>query len=139
MTSRLVTFRLEDRWYALDVSAVQEVLRGLPLTRVPLAPPAVAGLINLRGQVVTAVDLRRRLGLGPRGEDHEQMLVVLRRAGDQVALLVDGIGSVVPAEPDRFEPPPGTAAAADRGLVLGVYQQPDHLLLLLDVDRAVAA
>ena len=137
--TRLVTFSLEGRWYGVDVTAVQEVLRGLPRTRIPLAPSALSGLINLRGQVLTALDLREQLGLGPRPADREPMLVVIRVSGEPVALLVDSIGAVVDVEGDQFEPPPDTLAGPTRDLIQGAYKLSDHLLLSLDVTRAIAA
>jgi purine-binding chemotaxis protein CheW len=136
---RLVTFTLDDRMYGVDVDSVQEVLRGLPATRIPLAPAALAGLINLRGQVLTAIDLRHQLELPPRPEGVEPMLVVLRMAGEPTALLVDSIGSVVDVNEDEFEPPPDTLSGPSRELIQGAYKLPDRLLLALDVDRAVAA
>lgn len=139
MSTRLVTFTLDDRSYGVDVDSVQEVLRGLPRTRIPLAPRALAGLINLRGQVLTAIDLREQLELPPRDADLEPMLVVIRVAGEPVALLVDTIGAVVDVEADQFELPPETLTGPSRALVKGAYKLPDHLLLALDVDRAVAA
>ncbi|MEV7430675.1 MULTISPECIES: chemotaxis protein CheW [unclassified Nocardioides] len=139
MSTRLVTFTLDDRVYGVDVDAVQEVLRGQPRTRIPLAPTSVAGLINLRGQVLSAVDLREQLGLAAYSSDQEPMLVVIRVSGEPVALLVDSIGSVVDVEADQFEPPPDTLAGVARDLILGAYKLEDQLLLALDVDRAVAA
>lgn len=139
MSTRLVTFTLDDRVYGVDVDAVQEVLRGQPRTRIPLAPTSVAGLINLRGQVLSAVDLREQLGLTAYTADQEPMLVVIRVSGEPVALLVDSIGSVVDVEADQFEPPPDTLAGVARHLILGAYKLEDQLLLALDVDRAVAA
>ena len=139
MSARLVTFRLDDRTYGVDVDAVQEVLRGLPRTRIPLAPRALAGLINLRGQVLTALDLREQLGLPARDPGTEPMLVVIRVAGEPAALLVDSIGAVVDVEDEQFEPPPDTLTGPSRALILGAYKLPDRLLLALDVDRAVAA
>ena len=139
MSTRLVTFTLDDRSYGVDVDSVQEVLRGLPRTRIPLAPRALAGLINLRGQVLTAIDLREQLELPPRDPALEPMLVVIRVAGEPVALLVDTIGAVVDVEADQFELPPETLNGPSRALVTGAYKLTDHLLLALDVDRAVAA
>lgn len=139
MSTRLVTFTLDERLYGVEVSGVQEVLRGLPRTRVPLAPPAMAGLINLRGQVLPAVDLRVQLELPSRTGDDEPMLVVVRVGGEPLALLVDSIGAVVDVEQDQFEPPPDTLTGPVREIVVGAYKLPDRLLLSLDVDRAVAA
>ena len=139
MSTRLVTFVLEDRAYGVDVDAVQEVLRGLPRTRIPLAPRTLAGLINLRGQVLTAIDLREQLELPPADPESEPMLVVIRVAGEPAALLVDSIGAVVDVENDQFEPPPDTLIGPSRDLILGAYKLTDRLLLSLDVERAVAA
>lgn len=136
MTS-LVTFTLAEHTYCVDVTRVQEVLRPQPRTRIPLAPPAVAGLINLRGQVMTAIDLRTQLDLPPRPDGHEPMVVVIRVPGDPVALLVDTIGSVVEADDADFEVSPPTLAANIRDLVHGAYKTPDSLLLALDIDRAL--
>ncbi|WP_426245999.1 chemotaxis protein CheW [Nocardioides sp. LHG3406-4] len=139
MSTRFVTFTLDARLYGVRVESVQEVLRGLPRTRIPLAPPTMAGLINLRGQVLSAVDLREQLGLPGHDAANSQMLVVIRVAGESVALVVDSIGAVVDVEDDQFEPPPDTLTDSSRELLLGAYKLDDTLLLALDVDRAVAA
>ena len=139
MSTRMVTFTLDGRLYGVDVDAVQEVLRGQTRTRIPLAPGTLAGLINLRGQVLSAIDLRVQLELPARESETEPMLVVIRVAGEPVALLVDTIGSVVDVDADQFEPPPDTLSGSSRELLLGAYKLEDQLLLALDVDRAVAA
>lgn len=138
MSTRLVTFTLDGRLYGVDVDAVQEVLRGLPRTRIPLAPGTLAGLINLRGQVLSAVDMREQLGLPARADDEEPMLVVIRVAGEPVALLVDTIGAVVDVEDDQFESPPDTLSGTARDLLLGAYKLDHQLLLALDVAKAAA-
>ena len=138
MSTRMVTFTLHGHLYGVDVAAVQEVLRGQARTRIPLAPRTVAGLINLRGQVLSAVDLRVLLDL-PALADAEPMLVVVRVDGEPVALLVDSIGSVVDVDADQFEPPPDTLTGPSRDLLLGAYKFEGRLLLALDVNRAVAA
>ncbi|GAB3598120.1 hypothetical protein GCM10027446_27520 [Angustibacter peucedani] len=137
MISQLATFTLDGRTYGIDVDQVQEVLRPQPRTRVPLAPPHVAGLMNLRGQVLAAIDLRVPLGLPERTGD-EPMVVVVRVGGEPVSLLVDTIGDVVEVDERDFEPPPDTLTDATRDLILGAYKLPDRLLLALDADRAVA-
>jgi purine-binding chemotaxis protein CheW len=139
VSTRLVTFSLEGRAYGVDVGVVQEVLRGQPRTRIPLASSTVAGLINLRGQVLTAVDLRDQLELPARPDEREPMLVVIRVEGEPVALLVDSIGAVVDVDDTQFEPPPDTLTGRPRDLILGSYKLHDRLLLALDVVRAVAA
>ena len=139
MSTRFVTFTLDGRLYGVRVESVQEVLRGLPRTRIPLAPATMAGLINLRGQVLSALDLREQLGLPPRDPEVDQMLVVIRVSGESIALLVDSIGAVVDVEDDQFESPPDTLTDPSRDMLLGAYKLDDQLLLALDVDRAVAA
>jgi len=133
------TFWLGHGLYGIEVERVREVLRQQDLTRVPLAPTTIAGLINLRGQVVTTIDLRERLQLGAAEPDSQPMLVVVLVAGESVALLVDRIGGVVDVDGDQFEPPPDTLIGAIRELVLGAYKLENQLLLGLDVDAAVAA
>lgn len=135
----MVTFTLDGHLYGVDVAAVQEVLRGQTRTRIPLAPRTLAGLINLRGQVLSAIDLRELLDLPARDADTEPMLVVIRVDGEPVALMVDSIGSVVDVDDDQFEPPPDTLTGSSRDLLLGAYKLDEQLLLALDVDRAVAA
>ncbi|MBF0689166.1 MAG: chemotaxis protein CheW [Cellulomonas sp.] len=135
--SRYVTFTLDEATYGIDVLRVQEALTARPRTRVPLAPTDVAGLVNLRGQVVLALDLRTRLGLPPRGEQ-EPMMIVVHVDGEPVSLLVDAVGDVVDAGPDSFEEPPATLDPALRALVRGAHKLEDRLLLVLDVDAAVA-
>jgi len=139
VSTRLVTFTLDGRLYGVDVNAVQEVLRGQPQTRIPLAPDSVSGLINLRGQVLSAIELRAQLGLSDREDEHEPMLVVVRVGGEPIALLVDSIGAVIDVEDEQFEQPPDTLAGPSRDLLIGAYKLDDRLLLALDVDRAVAA
>ncbi|MBZ5740171.1 chemotaxis protein CheW [Nocardioides mangrovi] len=139
MSTRLVTFTLEGRLYGVDVTAVQEVLRGQPRTRIPLAPESVSGLINLRGQVLSAIELRAQLGLADRDVEQEPMLVVVRVADEPTALLVDSIGAVVDVDEEQFELPPDTLTGPSRELVRGAYKLDEGLLLALDVERAAAA
>jgi purine-binding chemotaxis protein CheW len=139
VSTRLVTFTLDGRLFGVEVDAVQEVLRGQPQTRIPLAPESVSGLINLRGQVLSAVELRARLGLPDRAVDQEPMLVVVRVAGETIALLVDSIGAVMDVDDDQFELPPDTLSGPSREFLRGAYKLDSQLLLALDVDRAVAA
>lgn len=133
------TFLLDGLYFGIEVLKVQEVLRQQPTTPVPLAPPMVRGLINLRGQIVTAVDLRTRLGLSPRDGEEPPMNIVVRTADGVVSLLVDAIDDVVEASADDFEAPPETVQARLHHLVRGVYKLPARLLLVLDVDQALAS
>lgn len=127
------TFLIAGQLYGVPVDRVQEVLLGQPLTRVPLSPMAVVGLINLRGQIVTAVDMRCVLGL-PAGADHgEQMNVVLRGDGIPVSLLVDGIGDILTPR-SAMERPPETLRRQLGAFVSGVFQLERSLLLVLDIE-----
>ena len=131
------TFFVEGHCFGLDVLRVQEIIRCQQMTRVPLAPPVVRGLINLRGQIVTAIDLRRRLGLSDRPEDQLPVNVVVQTDDGAVSLLVDEIGDVLDVEEKLFEPPPHTLQGTARELICGAYKLHDRLMLLLDVDKAL--
>jgi len=108
----------------------------LDITRVPLAPGVVSGLINLRGQIVTAIDLRLRLELEARPANLRPMNVVVRSDDGAISLLVDEIGDVVEVEEDSFEPPPETLRGTIRTMITGVHKLNDRLLLVLDTDKA---
>jgi purine-binding chemotaxis protein CheW len=130
------TFVLNGNLFGLPVPQVQEVIRFQKMTRVPLAPPVVAGMINLRGQIVTAIDLRMRLGLPPRKAGEQPVNVVVRSAEGAVSLLVDEIGDVIEVKDETFEPPPHTVNLHD-GMIRGVHKLQAGLLLVLDTERAV--
>ena len=129
------TFVVDRLLFGVEVEKVQEVIRYQAMTRVPLAPPVVKGLINLRGQIVTAVDLRGRLGLPPRATSDLPMNVVIRHDDGAVSLLVDEIGDVLEVEEEAFELPPGTLTGEMRELVRGVYKLKGSLLIALDTDK----
>lgn len=135
-TSQFCTFYLDKLLFGVELQGVQEVMRSLDMTRVPLAPSVVRGLINLRGQIVTAVDLRRRLGLEPSPPGFRTMNVVVRSEDGAVSLLVDEIGDVVEVEEDTFEPPPETLRGSVRGMILGVHKLDNRLLHVLDIEKA---
>jgi purine-binding chemotaxis protein CheW len=136
-TRQFCTFFLEHYFFGVDVRQVQEVFRSHEQTRVPLAPNVVSGLINLRGQIVTVIDLRRRLELRPRADAQRPMHVVVRHDDSVVDLLVDEIGDVVDVADDLFEPPPGTLEGIARELIVGAYKLEGQLLLILDTEKAV--
>jgi len=132
------TFFVDELFFGIDVLHVQEVLRYQEMTMVPLAPEVIEGLINLRGQIVTAVDMRRRLKLQPRAEGQTPMNVVVRsEEGAAVSLLVDEIGDVLEAGSETFERPPENVDAAARELLRGVYKLKDRLLLILDTEKTI--
>lgn len=137
-TYQYCTFYLGDQCFGLDVLKVQEIIRSQPMTHVPLAHRVVSGLINLRGQIVTAIDLRKRLELPARDETAEQINVVVQTEDGAVSLLVDEIGDVLEVSESQFERPPETLRGPARELIQGAYKLPDELLVILDPERVVA-
>jgi purine-binding chemotaxis protein CheW len=131
------TFYVDGHYFGLDVLKVQEIIRYQEMTRVPLAPPVVRGLINLRGQIVTAIDLRRRLELSDRPADQVPLNVVVQTDDGAVSLLVDEIGDVLEVSENLFERPPETLKGTARELIRGAYKLKDRLLLILDAERTV--
>src|SRR6516164_5656006 len=136
-SQQFCTFYLDRLFFGVEVEKVQEVIRYQEMTRVPLAPPVVRGLINLRGQIVTALDLRRRLELDDRPADQLPVNVVVQTDDGAVSLLVDEIGDVLDVEEKLFEPPPDTLTGTARELIRGAYKLNDRLMLLLDIDKAL--
>lgn len=136
-TRQLCTFFLDGQLFGVDAQSVQEVIRYQVMTRVPKAPAAVSGLINLRGRIVTAIDLRVRLGIKSRDAGTLPMNVVVQCDDGTVSLLVDQIGDVIEVDAEHFETPPDTLQGPARELVKGAYKLNGRLLLLLDCDVAV--
>ena len=135
---RYATFYVDNLYFGIEVLEVQEVLRYQEMTRVPLAAGVVEGLINLRGQIVTALDMRRRLGLGLRNPDQTPMNMVVRSDDGAVSLLVDEIGDVIEVDPESYEACPENMPAEHRELIVGVYKLEDRLLLVLDTQKALS-
>ena len=131
------TFLVGGLFFGVDVRSVQEVLCFQPMTRVPQAPDVIEGLINLRGQIVTAIDMRRRLGLPVRPEGESPMNMVVRTADGAVSLLVDEIGDVLDVDSATYEKPPENLDRRAREIIRGVYKMKDRLLLVLDTERTV--
>ena len=129
------TFFLDDRFFGVEVEKVQEVIRYQTITPVPLAPAVVRGLINLRGQIVTAVDLRRLLQVGDRLDERLPMNIVVHTREGIFSLLVDRIGDVLEVEGERFEHPPDTLEGIARELIQGTYKLQGRLLLTLNVEK----
>ncbi|HVP66318.1 MAG TPA: chemotaxis protein CheW [Anaeromyxobacteraceae bacterium] len=134
---RVCTFLLGGKTFALPVGEVREVVKDLAATPVPLAPPAVLGLVHLRGQIATAVDLRRRLDLDPFRPERPHVNVVVQGADGLVCLPVDDIGDVIDIPADAVDRPPDTLRPAVRELVRAICKLQDELVLLLDTARAV--
>jgi purine-binding chemotaxis protein CheW len=135
-TSQFCTFSLDHLLFGVDLQTVQEVIRELPMTPVPLAPAVVAGIMNLRGQLVTALDLRQQLEMGPGQAGVTPMNVVVRSQDGAVSLLVDQIGDVVEVDEASFERTPETLQGKIRTMILGVHKLDTRLLHVLDVEKA---
>lgn len=130
------TFHVDGLFFGIAVQDVQEVLRYQQMTQVPRAPRCVRGLINLRGQIVTAIDLRARLGLADRPDAQLPMNVVLRSRDEVVSLLVDDIGDVIDTSGLSLEAAPSTMPASVRDVLRGVLPLPTSILLVIDPDLA---
>jgi len=135
--AQFCTFYLGDLFFGVEVENVQEVFKYQEMTRVPLAPSAVRGLINLRGQIITAIDLRARLGMDELPEGQMPVNVVVRTAEGVVSLLVDKIADVLEVSAENFERPPNTIDEITKELVPGVYKLENKLLQILDTEKTV--
>lgn len=136
-SNQFCTFHLGNLFFGVEVEMVQEVIRYQDMTRVPLASRVIRGLINLRGQIVTAIDMRRRFEMPDRPDEELPMNVVVRTEEGALSLLVDEIGDVLELDEDHFEAPPATLTGITRELVRGVYKLDGHLLLILDTKQAI--
>lgn len=137
MSEQYCTFWVDDLYFGVEVEHVQEVLRGQSMTPVPKAPEAVLGLINLRGQIVTALDLRSRLGLPAVSGEQPQMNVILRSRGEVVSLVVDRIGDVIDTGGLSLQPAPSNLPGEVRAVLNGVLTLSEAILLVVDPHRAV--
>ncbi len=133
------TFYLDDALFGIEVHKIQEVIDYQKITRVPLASATVEGLMNLRGQIVTAIDLRQLLELPKRAEDRLPMNMVLQESFGGVSLLVDDIGDILNVKDSNFEPPPETLAENLKKIIFGTYKLDNHqLLLVLDTNKVAS-
>jgi purine-binding chemotaxis protein CheW len=134
-----VTFRLDGQWLGVPVVRVQEVLTAQAICPVPLAPAEVAGFINLRGQIVTVVDLRCRLGLPGCADRSAGMNIVLRDGDELFSFLVDGVGDVVEADSGQLEPAPPTLNPRWMSCCDGVIRLHSGLLVVMSIDLLLDA
>ena len=129
-----VTINLAGQLLGIPVLDVHDVLNAQKMTKIPLAPPSVAGVLNLRGRIVTAIDLRVHLGFAPRDEDDTFMSVVVEHKGEPYSLLIDSVGEVVSLPDDDYEKSPVTLDDRLRAVCGGVYRLEKELLVVLEVD-----
>lgn len=130
-----VTVRLCGQILGIPVMAVHDVLAAQKITPIPLAPHAVAGVLNLRGRIVTAIDLRARLGLPPRGENESSMSIVVEHKGEPYSLLIDSVGEVLALTAGQYERNPVTLDSHWQTVSNGIYRLDGELLVVVDVER----
>lgn len=131
----LLTFMLEDQLFGLPILQVCDVLGQQKITKTPLSPPAVAGIMNLRGRIVTAIDVRRTLGRPKRDDEKTNMGVVVEQQGELFSLTIDKVGDVLTVTNDSFEQTPATLDSVWRSVATGVYKLDGQLMVVLDVER----
>ncbi len=134
-TEEFVTFTIAGQLFGIPVLQIQDVLSSYRITRIPLAPPEITGSLNLRGRVVTAIDVRLRLGLPPRPADADSMSIVAENGGELYSLMVDSVGEVLALPHSAYERNPPTLDATFRTFANGIYRLDDQLLVVLDVNR----
>lgn len=132
-----VTIRVGEQWFGLPIGRVHDVFVPTAMTRVPMAPPDVVGLLNLRGRVVTALSMRACLGLPPAPADGEAMAVGLEYQGESFGLIVDEVGEVMRLAGDTHEASPVHLDARWSKVTRGIHRLADRLLLILDIDAAL--
>ncbi len=134
-TEEFVTFTIAGQLFGIPVLQIQDVLSSYRITRIPLAPPEITGSLNLRGRVVTAIDLRLRLGLPARSAGAESMSIVAENGGELYSLMVDSVGEVLALSQSAYERNLPTLDAKFRAFSDGIYRLDDQLLVVLDVNR----
>ena len=136
-TTDFVTFTLGGHSFGITAADVLELNRNLDVTPVPKSSPIVRGIMNLRGQLVPAIDMYVRLSLESLAPRTESISIILRGDGQLLALLVDDVGEILTLDQNTFEPPPSNFSTVSRELVSGVHKLPDRLLLILDPKQIV--
>ena len=137
-TEGLVSIRVGAQTFGVPVLKVQDVIAQTAINRVPLGPPEVAGSLNLRGRIVTAIDMRRRLRMPDRSRDDSFVSIIVDNGGELYALLVDDVGDVLWLSASDHEPNPVTLSAHWRSLCSGLYRLDGELLLVLNVGQVLA-
>ncbi len=137
--SEFLTFVLAGQMFGVSVLQVNDVLAPQRITRAPLSQPSVAGIMNLRGRIVTAIDVRNCLGQPPRGERDAGMSVVIERNNELFSLIIDTVGDVLSLAADSLEEVPPTLDAAWRAVASHIHKLEDRLLVILDTDRLLEA
>ena len=132
-----VTALIGGQLFGLPILRVQDVFAPERLTTVPLSPPEVAGVLNLRGRIVTLIDMRCRLGLGSREDEQQSMAIGVESRGESYGLLIDSVGEVLKLDNQSWEPNPSNLDARLASVSTGIYRLDSQLLMVLDVDRVL--
>jgi purine-binding chemotaxis protein CheW len=132
---QLVTFEVAGEEFAVDILKVQEINRMMSLTRVPSSPPAVEGVINLRGKIIPVLDLRRRFGMNAGQKSDDMRIVVVEVHRRVIGFIVDSVHEVLRISASIVEPAPAMVCSVDSEFIAGVGKLEDRLLILLDLDR----
>ncbi|MEI7530466.1 MAG: chemotaxis protein CheW [Betaproteobacteria bacterium] len=132
MTSDYASFYLDGLYFGITATEVLELNNNLDVTPVPKSPKTVRGIMNLRGQLVPAIDMYQCLGLTKKTNKEETISIILQGDGFSVALLVDDVGPIIPLYESTFEQPPNNFSLVSRELVLGVHKLPERLIIILD-------
>ena len=132
---QLVTFAISEEEFGIEILRVQEIIRIMPITKVPNSPPAVEGVINLRGKVIPVIDLRKRFGMESREHDNQTRIIVIEIHGMIVGFVVDGVSEVLRIKSDTVEAPPSVVSGVESEYIKGVGKLDDRLLILLDLDK----
>ncbi len=136
-TRAFCTLIVDDQLFGVDVLSIQEIIGDQRITPVPLAPRTVVGLLNLRGEIIPAISLRRSLELAEADPGSPRTHVVLCTPAGTSSLIVDGIGDVVDVDETAYEAPPDTLTGPAKELVRAVHKLDGHLLLELDIEKAL--
>ena len=135
---QLVTFRLGDEEFSLDILKVQEIIRHMDLTRVPRTPEFVDGVINLRGRVIPVLDLRKRFGMQGQDKTSDTRIIVVDVDGRTVGFKVDAVSEVLRISPDTVEPPPSVVSGGESEYIKGIGKLEGRLIILLDVTKILS-
>ncbi|MEI6723489.1 MAG: chemotaxis protein CheW [Betaproteobacteria bacterium] len=137
-TNSYATFYADKFYFGILTSEVLELTKVTDITPVPLAPPTITGLINLRGQIVTAVNMRRRLAVGQSDCQGETTTILIEKSGVMYGLLVDRVSDILELDEKDFETPPSSVSAEAKELIVGVSKLPGELLFILDTTKIIS-
>jgi len=137
-TTQLVSFRLAQEEYGIEITQVHEIILMGEITRIPQTPPYVQGLINLRSMVIPIVDLRLRFGLSPFDPTDETRIIVVKVAGKTIGIVVDAVNEVMRISEDQITAPPPTVAGLGKDYLTGIVQIDDRLLILLEIEKILS-